>query len=91
MRKCKNEASLKMNIQHIKQKSLQNELITETEAHWLAFNADKNELYDAAHEITKKMRIENAYNCRLLCTFAPHKCHFILIKQHHYGFPRRII
>lgn len=43
-----------MNIQNLKEKSLRGELITQEEALWLAFEADKNELYEAAHEITEK-------------------------------------
>jgi adenosylmethionine-8-amino-7-oxononanoate aminotransferase len=55
-----------MNIQNIKQKSLSNELITEEEALWLAFEADKNELYDAAHEITGKCASKTFEMCSII-------------------------
>lgn len=43
-----------MNVQTLKEKAINGELITEKEARWLAFEADKQELYDAAHEISQK-------------------------------------
>jgi biotin synthase len=55
-----------MNLQTIKEKSLRNELITETEALWLAFEADKNELYDAAHEITEKCASKTFEMCSII-------------------------
>jgi adenosylmethionine-8-amino-7-oxononanoate aminotransferase len=55
-----------MNLQNIKQKALHNALITETEAHWLAFEADKNELYDAAHEITKTCASKTFEMCSII-------------------------
>ena len=55
-----------MTIQELKQKSLRNELITETEAYWLAFHADKNELYDASHEITATCASKTFEMCSII-------------------------
>ena len=55
-----------MNLQNIKQKSLHNQLITEAEAHWLAFHADKNELYDASHEITETCASKTFEMCSII-------------------------
>lgn len=55
-----------MNIQSLKEKALKGELITEEEAVWLAFDADKNQLYDAAHEITEKCASKTFEMCSII-------------------------
>lgn len=55
-----------MNIQSLKEKAINGNPITEKEAHWLAFEADKNELYAAAHEITQKCAAATFEMCSII-------------------------
>ena len=42
-----------MNVETLKQKVLAGGFVSPDEAHWLAFQAEKEALYEAAHELTR--------------------------------------
>lgn len=55
-----------MRVERLKQKVINGEPINEEEACWLAFEAGKDALYDAAHEITEKCASTTFEMCSII-------------------------
>lgn len=55
-----------LNIEEIKKKVLAGQSVTQEEANWLAFNAPKEALYEAAHEITETLADKKFDMCSII-------------------------